>query len=619
MDHDTHGRPRQVNLITVADYFSNDIIAADRFLQPESNRIYPFYPHQRMMLREMMLRQFLYVQVMRGGAKSSTFARGFLDYAQMVAGTPIILTAPTFRQSLMIFDEIVKLIDLNKRNENSAFNIAGEIVGEIKRGTMEAIIRFRNGSVIKAVPMGDGSKIRGLRGGVLFVDEAYQITEEMYESHLRPFVGVKQGGRDSKIIMTTTSWFQDCFMYRRLMQMASEIKAGSDIYGILDFTLTDLDECPCGHPSADHVKQQFDCKLCECDKFRGFPLSQAVWKDAQKHGNPTTYLMTYFNIWPSSQARWYEQKALDDAVSSRNGVRIELQKPKGDPSTYFGIVDLAASEKGDSTCIMVAKMVNDRAHFVYGKKARGWSNHRRAWETHEVIRKFSPEFVIYDAHAAIGTDFRTDMALDTLVVKWDDQSTEIKNVTPAVAIDDRNRRGSRLLIPISTKDDAVIAALTGDKRGDIEGEDGLNNLLHTKTRNFLWEGSLLGPGIDALPELDDDKAGRIEYNGSEQDALDTVREAFSQLGKISLDKDNTGMQKTTKNGKLVFKKKSGVSVDDGAFCIIYSSVGLLRLNGYDGGVQNRFQARSAAMQMEETRLAESASRDSHIVQRLKFA
>ena len=32
-------------------------------------------------------------------------------------------------------------------------------------------IRFANGSIIKAKPMGDGSKIRGLRGGIIWFDE----------------------------------------------------------------------------------------------------------------------------------------------------------------------------------------------------------------------------------------------------------------------------------------------------------------------------------------------------------------------------------------------------------------------------------------------------------------
>ena len=588
---DRHGRPRRVNQSTVSDFYSLDILAADRFFQPESNRVFPPFAHQRVMMREFILRQFLYVQIMRGGAKSSTFARILLNYALMVPGTPEVLVAPTFRQSLLVFDEIVRLIELNKNNHSSAFNISNELVGEVRRGTMEAAIRFRNGSKIVAVPMGDGQKIRGLRGGVLFVDEAYQIDEEMYESHLRPFVGVKQGGRDSKIVMTSTSWFQDCFMYKRLMHIASEVKVGNPLYGILDFTLDDL-------------------------VSTGFPLSEAIWKDAHRHGNPLTYAMTYFNIWPDSQGRWYEQSAIDAAISSRHGVRIELQRAPETAATYFAIVDLAASEKGDSSCILVAKYEDGVAKYVYGKAGKGWSNHRRAWETHQVIDKFDPRFVIYDAHGAIGKDFRTDMALDTLIVVNEEDKTEMKTVTPVIHYDDNRKRGARILIPMRPNEEAVIHALTGERQGFLDGEDGMNALLHTKTRTLLSEGKMVGPGIDVLPSLDDEVAAKTLYAGSEQNALDIVREAFQQLGKISLDKDLEGNQKMTKSGQLVFKKKSGVSVDDGAFCLIYGAVGVLRLLGNNND-QPHTKPRTVAMTLGQ-QMPKENERDAAFVQKLTF-
>jgi hypothetical protein len=567
---DEFGRPRYVNLLTVADFYQRDILAADRLVQPESARKFPLTSHQRVTLVEIVLRQFLFEQVMRGGAKTYTMARGFLDYSQMVPGTPIILTGPTFRQSLMTFDEVVKAINLNARNENTAFNIKSEVKGDIKRGTMEAVIEFKNGSSIRAVPMGDGKSIRGLRGGILHVDEFYQVTRELYESHLAPFVQVKQGGRDSKIIMTTTSWFQDCFAYERLMQIASEVKAGNPLYNILDFNLDDLTT-----NGATAILEGARYTV----KQSAFPLSEAVWKDAQRHSHPMTYLMTYYNIWPDLAARWYEQRSIDAALSSVHKVPVELNRDKGSSATYFCVVDLAASDKGDSTCMMVFKNLNGKTQVVYGKKDQGWSGHRRAWETHELIRRFQPEFVLYDSHGAIGNDFRKDMSLETLVVTLDDGSVEIKTVPPVIHWDENNRRGDRLLIPTAPSDDAVIMALTDHRSGEVGGEDGMNNIMHTKTRNFLWEGALQGPGIDALQLEGSDTKNRSEYSGSEQEALDVVREAFQQLGKISLDRDHNGKVKTTKSGKLVFKKKPGASVDDGAFCLIYSSIGILRLGG----------------------------------------
>lgn len=548
---------------SISQFYQNDILAFDRLALREINRLMPPFAHQRITLKEMILRKFLWVQIMRGGAKTTTIARGVLDYCLMFNKMPAILTAPSFRQALMIFDEVIRIIEIEARNDNAAFPIMNEILGEIKRNTMESVVRFRNGSSIKAVPMGDGQKIRGLRGGLLVVDEAYQITEEMFESHLKPFTVVKQGGRDSKIIMMTTSSFQDCFAYKRLMQIASEVRAGNPLYGILDFTLEDLVE-------------------------ENFPLDKDVWKDAQRHGNPMTYAMTYYNIWPSSGFRWYEQKAIDDALSTQHSVPVEMERPAGDKSPYMVMVDLAASENGDSTCILTAKWneTDQRAEFVYGYKAKGLSPHERAWEVHRVREAFRPDWITYDAHGAIGVDLRKDLASDKLVVRG-----EIKKVQPLIHHDDMNLKGTRILIPIKVKDKIVTRSLMGPKDGtEIQGEDGLANLLHTKCRDLLWDGKLVGPAIGGKDVENPEDAA---YSGSEQQARDVAREAFQQLSKIGPAKDKDGQQIITKSGQLQFKTTYGYN-DDGGMCIVYGCVPVLRYMG-ETNHQGRPKGFSVAM------------------------
>jgi phage terminase large subunit-like protein len=177
-------------------------------------------------MKAAMDHQFLWLQMMRGGSKTYILARFILNYALTVPGTPIVITAPTFRQALLLFDYMLEIIELNAKNENALVKVKEECAGEPKRNILESILRFKNGSSIRALPMGDGRKIRGIRGGVLIVDEFYQITEEMYEQHIKPFVSVIQGGRESKIIHSTTSWYQDCYAHERLMQIASEVKSG---------------------------------------------------------------------------------------------------------------------------------------------------------------------------------------------------------------------------------------------------------------------------------------------------------------------------------------------------------------------------------------------------------
>jgi hypothetical protein len=578
---DLAGRPQVVNLQTVSKFYKHDILATDRLFLPETTRKMPLFNFQRIMYRELMLRQFLWIQMMRGGGKTSTVARMLLSYALMNAGVPIVLTGPSFRQSLLMFDEMIKILELEKKNANSPLQIYAELKSDPTRNTMGAVIQFKNGSTIKAIPMGDGSKVRGLRGGILVIDETYQITEEMYESHLKPFLAVKQGGMESKLIHITTSWYQDCFAWERLMSIASEVKAGNPAYGILDFNLDDLTDC-------------------------GFPLSENIHKDARRHGNPMTYLMTYYNLWPSSSFRWYEQRVIDEALSMGHGVRVELQRPKDATSVYFAVVDLAASEKGDSTVILVFKYEDGKAKCVYGKSGKGVGPNERAWLVHETRRRFGPAFVIYDSHGAIGSDLRDTLAKDKILVDG-----KVKHVEPLVHIDDFQLKGAKLLIPVNAKHPAVVRALTGMPRdGRIEGEDGLNALMHTKARDLLWEGKLVGPSIEGATYEDGD-----DYSGSEIEVTDTVREAFNQLAEVGLAKDQHGNQLYTKSQQLVFRTKSGAH-DDGAMCIVYGTIGLLRLE--DGTHPNDTRPMGLTRPMSSRIETSSSSRTANF-QVLSFA
>jgi hypothetical protein len=208
--------------------------------------------------------------------------------------------------------------------------------------------------------------------------------------------------------------------------------------------------------------------------------------------------------------------------------------------------------------------------------------------------------MIYDAHGAIGKDFRTDMALDTLVVLNDEKTkTTIETVNPAIHVGENNRRGTQVLLPISVKSEEVVYALTGVRDGFLDGEAGMLSLLHHKTKEFLWNGKLLAPGIDAIGDLEGTEAETRLYRNSEQEALDVIRESFNQLGKISLDKDAQGNTRMSSSGQLIFRKKSGSSVDDGAFCIIYGSIGLLMEQGYAKSTSRAVPNRAVPMRASD--------------------
>lgn len=537
---DCIGRPQRVNLSTLTKYYSDpaNIMAVDRLVLPEMNRIEPPTPHQRITFKEAALRKFLFLQMMRGGSKTSSFSRFAIDYAACNP-VPIIFTGPSFKQSLLMFDKCLQILTLEERNENSPLRLNSELIGDPKRNSIDALIRFANGASIRALPMGDGSKIRGYRGGLLIVDEAYQITEEMYRVHLAPFAGVKMAGRESKIVLTTTSWYQDCYMYRRLMEICSEIKHGNPAYGFLDFNLKDLVET-------------------------GFPLDKDVWLDAKRHSDKVDFAMTYFNIWPRSSARWYAQSVIDTALDPKHDIAVQKKREEPD-EVYFAVIDLASSDgpQGDSTFAVEYKVEGDTAKAVWAHEERGLGPSERAWLAHEMDRKFDNMFIVYDSHGAIGQDLRKDLSQTDLLVNG-----VLHQVTPIVHHDANNLTGKRKLIPVSPNDDMVRNALMGPRDGtSIRGEAGLLNLLHTNLRDLLNEERVVGPAYGR-----DERSG--DYASSDYAVIDSIRKAFNQLAGIGLARDKQGNQIYTKDGQMVFATRPGLH-DDGAFCIIYGVIGLL--------------------------------------------
>lgn len=543
---DSWGRPQFVNTETASHFFKNNLLAFDRAFLYEEQKAHPLFAFQRLMMQEAYRRQFLWIQMMRGGSKSYTIARFMLDYALMHEDVPTVITAPTFRQALLVFDYALDIIKRCARNENTSIRLQDELASDPVRNTTESMIRLRNGSSIRALPMGNGEKIRGVRGGLLVVDEFYQINEEMYQLHIKPFVGVKQGGQPSKIIHITTSAYQDCFAWKRLQQIAQEVREGNPAYGILDITLDDI-------------------------KDSGFPLDMGMVEDSRKHDAPIVHQMTYYNLWPESSARWFEQKYIDLAQNSAHGVHI---RHKPNPAyRYFVVVDLAASEHGDHTTVLVFEEHLDNEepdlHCVWGYEAQGLDGGERAWLVHQMYETWNPEFIIYDAHAAIGKDLASELRKREIFVKG-----TLHKVTPLVHHDQFNLQGHYVLIPIAVKDTAIRLALEGPRGGvEIRSEADLKERLMTKTRDILIAGHLLGPA--SANEGDPDHPDEVvPYNGSDIEILDVIRDAYTQLGKIGLEKDKNGEQLRSDDGKLLFTKTQGL---DGAMCLVYASVGYLRL------------------------------------------
>lgn len=134
--------------------------------------------------------------------KSRMCAWRALQHAVTHAGAQVLITAPSLRQSSLLFDTLYSEID------NSGLSDAD---WGIERDT-QTIIEFDNGSAIHCLPTGrNGDKIRGFSADLVIVDEAAFIDDSIFEDILQPML-LATGG---SMILASTPWGTSSFFYRK--------------------------------------------------------------------------------------------------------------------------------------------------------------------------------------------------------------------------------------------------------------------------------------------------------------------------------------------------------------------------------------------------------------------
>ena len=143
-----------------------------------------FAPIQRLVFEDMWFKNYVITIMGRGGGK--TFMLGVLAVlsCMLYPGYRVGLIGPVFRQSKMIFSEVEKLY-----SKSGLFREVCE--KRPTRGSDTCYVRFKaaggfSGSHIEALPLGDGSKIRGSRFYLIIVDELAQVPDKILDMVVRP-------------------------------------------------------------------------------------------------------------------------------------------------------------------------------------------------------------------------------------------------------------------------------------------------------------------------------------------------------------------------------------------------------------------------------------------------
>lgn len=143
------------------------------------------HPIQIAILQEFWVRAFPMYIASRGWGKSFLLALYSVLRCTFFPGTKIVIVGSAFRQSKIIF-EYMETIWRSSPILRSIFN--GNDDGP-RRDVDRCTIRLGDSWAI-AIPMGDGSKIRGLRAHIIIADEFASISPDIYETVVSGFAAV---------------------------------------------------------------------------------------------------------------------------------------------------------------------------------------------------------------------------------------------------------------------------------------------------------------------------------------------------------------------------------------------------------------------------------------------
>jgi len=143
------------------------------------------HPIQIAILQEFWIRPFPMFVASRGFGKSFLMAIYCILKCILVPGTKIVVVGAAFRQSKIIFEYMETIW----RNSPILRSIFGSNDDGPRRDVDRCTMRFGESWTI-AVPMGDGSKIRGLRAHIIIADEFASISPDIYETVVSGFAAV---------------------------------------------------------------------------------------------------------------------------------------------------------------------------------------------------------------------------------------------------------------------------------------------------------------------------------------------------------------------------------------------------------------------------------------------
>jgi hypothetical protein len=476
-------------------------------------------PFQSVILETLWNKTFPILLGSRGASKTFMLAVYAAMRAMLTPGSKVVIVSAGFRQSKLVFDYIEQLY-----NGSPLFKAC--CVGGVSKQPDQVMLKVGD-SVIRALPLGNGEKIRGLRATCILCDEMSSINPEILQVVVRGFAAVSadpieaaarthrerkelEAGIVSKmskpqsnqIVYSGTSSFQFNHFYK-LYTIHKTIIENKIVGSSLDVNarLSLFDEEALQHGHLDYN----DYAIIQIPYY-GLPesfMDEKQIAQARVTMPKALFSMEYECVFPTDSDGFFKRSIINMATPGHKacgGLPFPVEV-NGTPGFEY-VMGIDPARKTDNFAISILKLYPDtktyRNVYCYSIKGKSWPVATK--KVRELMKKFNIVRIAMDAGG--GGNAVMDILQDPEKLQsgeqliWDIGNEEHKNkpglhilemvnfsptwIGPAnygMASDIEHRR---LLFPMRTLDTTIGFTTEDDKEYDKE------QLAHVEDVDNVW-------------------------------------------------------------------------------------------------------------------------------------
>ena len=345
------------------------------------------HPIQVAILQEFWERPFPMFIASRGFGKSFLLALYCTLKCIFVPGSKIVVVGAAFRQSKVIF-EYMETIWRKSAIIRSIFN--GNDDGP-RRDVDRCTMRYGDSWTI-AIPLGDGSKIRGLRAHIIIADEFASISPEVYETVVSGFAAVSADPMGNVKAEAKKELMKELGIWNEEMESLQYRKSNQAIIaGTADYSFKHFAQYWERYRSIIHSQGKPE-KLQEI--FKGEIPHNFNWEDysvvripyelipkgfmddrqvsrAKATIHSGIYNMEYAACFTKDSSGFFRRSLIESCVSNTQNPIIINEEPiifdakvKGDPDKKY-VYGIDPASEQDNFCIVVIELHANHSRIVY--------------------------------------------------------------------------------------------------------------------------------------------------------------------------------------------------------------------------------------------------------------